>query len=252
MNGSRQRGWRLVIHDTLRSTSDYCRARALAGEPEGLAVLARRQTAGRGTNGRVWQSPLGNLHVSVLLRPVEPARTASQWSLLAGVALADALGRWLPQPRALTLKWPNDALLDGRKLAGILTESVTAPDGTLAFLIIGIGVNLAAAPALPDRPTAALADVTTPPVPEVFARALLDHLDRWRDVRARDGFAPVRAAWLARGPGEGAPVLLRLGAMTRSGAFAGLGADGSLLLAAEGRVQAFAAGEVLTPGAGGV
>lgn len=244
-------GWRLAVHDSLPSTSDVCRARAADGEPEGLAVLALRQTQGRGTSGRAWQSPPGNLYLSVLLRPAEPARTAAEWSLLAAVALAGALAPLLPDPLALTLKWPNDVLLHGAKLAGILTESTAVPDGMLDSLVIGFGVNLAAAPDLPDRPTASLAAVAPAPAPEAFARVLLDRLDHWRARRAQVGFAAVRAAWLARGPLPGAPIVLRVGSTTQDGRFAGLGADGSLLLATGSRVRAFAAGEVLAAQAGG-
>ncbi len=251
MSGPDASGWRLLIHDTLPSTSDVCRAGALGGAPAGLAVLARRQTQGRGTHGRTWRSPPGNLYLSVLLRPAEPARAAVEWALLAAVALADALAPLLPDPQALMLKWPNDVLLHGGKLGGILTESTAAPDGTLEFLVIGFGVNLAVAPELPDRSTACLAAVAAAPTAEDFARALLDRLDRWRARRAAEGFAAIRAAWLARGPLPGAPIALRIGEATHGGAFAGLGADGSLLLATGARVQAFAAGEVLAAQTGG-
>jgi BirA family biotin operon repressor/biotin-[acetyl-CoA-carboxylase] ligase len=255
VNAARRGSWRLSVHEALASTSDFCRDRALAGEPAGLAVLARRQTAGRGTQGRGWESPAGNLFLSVLLRPRATAREAAQWSLLAAVALTEALAPLLPDPRALTLKWPNDVLLHGRKLAGILAESALSADRA-EFLVIGFGVNLAVAPDLPDRPTACVAQVGPAPAPEAFAPALLDRLERWADVQAQEGFAPVRAAWLARGPDRGAPIRLRVGPTTCAGAFAGLGPDGSLLLAAGGGVRAFVAGEVLakgveTSGAGG-
>lgn len=239
------RRWRLAVHESLPSTSDFCHARALAGEPEGLAVLARRQTQGRGTNGRAWHSPVGNLYLSVLLRPDEPARNVAEWSLLAAVTLAEALAGLLPDPGALGLKWPNDVLLDGAKLAGILTESVATPEGTLDCIVVGFGVNVAVAPDLPDRQTACLAAVMAPPGVEAIAWAVLDRLDDWRRRRVQEGFAPVRAAWLARGPLPGTPVALRVGEATRRGAFAGLGADGSLLLATGGGVQAFAAGEIM-------
>ncbi len=250
MSGRHRGSWRLSVHEALASTSDLCRARAEAGEPAGLAVLARRQTAGRGTRGREWQSPAGNLFLSVLLRPCTQAPELAQWSLLAAVALADALAPRLPDPRALLLKWPNDVLLHGRKLAGILTEGAAA-GGRAEFVVIGFGVNLAVAPALPDRPTACLAEVAPAPAPEAFAPVLLDHLARWVAVQARDGFAPVRTGWLARGPDCGMPIRLRLGPTTCDGRFAGLGPDGSLLLAAGSGVRAFLAGEVLAGGAGG-
>lgn len=252
MTAAGGRDWRLVVHDSLPSTSDVCRVRAAGGEPERLAVLARQQTQGRGTNGRIWQSPAGNLYLSILLRPAEPVRTAAEWSLLAAVALADALTPLLPDPQVLGLKWPNDVLLRGAKLAGILTESTATPAGMLDTLIIGMGVNLAAAPDLPDRRTACLAAIAPPPAPEAFAPALLARLDHWVMRRATEGFAAVRAAWLARGPRTGSAIRLRNGERTLVGAFAGLGTDGSLLLATGAQVRAFAVGEVLATQAGDV
>jgi len=235
--------WRLRVHEALPSTQELVVALAEAGEPEGLAVLARRQTAGRGKAGRAWESPAGNLHLTVLLRPRGPAREAAQWSLLAAVALADATAPLLADPARLGLKWPNDILLDGAKFAGVLAEAATAPDGSLAWLAIGIGANLAHAPALPDRPTAALGPAVAP-APEAFAASLLAALDRWRRLRLLEGFAPVRAAWMRRGPPPNAPITLRGPEGPIAGRFAGLGEDGTLLLACGGAVHAIVAGEV--------
>lgn len=241
--------WRLAVHDSLPSTADLCRSRAEAGEPEGLAILARQQTAGRGTRGRTWAGAPGNLFLSALLRPGGPSREASQWSLLAGVALAEALSACLPDAATeagamLALKWPNDVLLDGRKLAGILAESAADGHGGLSWLSLGFGANLAVAPQVPNRPTACLAAFGPPPSPETLAWKVLESLARWCDIRARAGFAPVRAAFLARAPAHGTQITLRLGDRKLGGAFAGLGEDGSLLLRAGGQVHAFAVGEV--------
>ena len=244
--------WRLRVYEELPSTQDVVLRAAEAGEPEGLAVLARRQTAGRGREGRGWESPAGNLHLSVLLRPREPVRRAAQWALLAAVALAEAIEPYLPPAcsggPALELKWPNDVLLGGAKLAGILVEAATGPQGGLAWLALGIGANLAHAPVLPGgRPTASLAamGVSPPPAPEAFAGELLVALGRWRRVQERQGFAPVRSAWLARGPRQGAP--LAIAGRAAAGTFAGLDEDGSLLLAGpDGEIRAWRAGEVET------
>ena len=236
--------WRLAVHDSLPSTADLCRSRAEAGEPAGLAILARRQSAGRGTRGRVWAGAPGNLFLSALLRPHGPAREASQWSLLAGVALAEALSAYLPDASVLALKWPNDVLLGGRKVAGILAESAADGRGGLSWLSLGFGANLACAPDVPDRPTACLAEFGPPPSPDALAWQVLDSLARWQCVHDRAGFAPVRAAFLARAPAPGTKLTLRLGERWLGGAFAGLGEDGSLLLRSGGQVHAFAAGEV--------
>jgi BirA family biotin operon repressor/biotin-[acetyl-CoA-carboxylase] ligase len=236
--------WRLEIHEALPSTAALCRARAAAGEPDGLAIMARAQTAGIGTRGRTWLGGAGNFFLSVLLRPGGAARDAGQWSLLAGVALAEALAHVLPGDVVLRLKWPNDVLVEGAKVAGILAESAAGPAGELAWLAVGFGVNLATAPDVPDRAVTCVARHTPPPAPEAFAATLLAAIGRWREVAARDGFAPVRAAFLERAWTRGTPLVLHTGVRTVTGAFAGLADDGALLLEADGRLRAFAAGEV--------
>lgn len=235
--------WRLRTYEVLPSTSDFCRSLAEAGEPDGLAVLARRQTSGRGSRGREWISPPGNLNLSVLIRPRERVAAAAQWALLAGVALAEALFF----PSRITLKWPNDLLLDGRKIAGILLDSADDGQGGLAWLVIGMGVNLASAPVVHDREVGSLNSAEPP---EQVAQRVLDRLSAWRKVRHLDGFAPIRAAWLSRAQEIGAPISLRIGTQQRGGQFEGLADDGSLLLRTGGRVHAFTTGEVMLGGSG--
>ncbi len=212
-------GWRLAVHDSLPSTSDLCRALARDGEPAGLAVLAGRQTAGRGSNGRNWLSPSGNMYLSTLLRPPGPAREAGQWSLLAGLAVAEAVAAVLPADAPLALKWPNDLLLNGAKLAGILIDS-SAANTSLDWLVIGIGINLAIAPDLADRATTCLAEHIAAPLPETMAAAVLARLAHWRARHAAEGFAPIRAAWTQWG--------------ARLPGFAGLSESGALLPLAVG------------------
>lgn len=233
-------GWRLEVHQELPSTADLMAVRAAAGEAEGLAVLALRQSAGRGRAGRGWASPEGNLYLSVLLRPATPVRDAAQWSLLAGVALIEAAGAIRPAA-GLALKWPNDLLRDGAKCAGILVETALAADGTLAWLSLGIGVNLAFAPELPDRPTAHL---DAAELPEVFAPRLLDRLAHWRDIEAKQGFAPVRAAWQRHGPRFGTRLTVRQPQGHLEGAYQGLAEDGALLLAIDNTTRRISTGEV--------
>ncbi len=230
-------GWRLRIEESLNSTSDLLQRLAVAGEPAGLAILARQQSGGRGRDGRVWASPPGNLYVSLLLRPGGPARDAGRWALLAGLVMAEGLAPFAADPAALRLKWPNDVLLGDAKLAGVLCESAATAEGELDWFIMGIGANLAAPPNLPDRATVGLGAIP----PEQVACAMLGALERLRALWQAEGFGAIRAAWMARGPAMQAPLTLRGG---RSGHYAGLAEDGSLLLAAEGRVHAVATGEV--------
>lgn len=233
-------GWRLQVHEQLTSTADRLREAAEAGEAEGLAILALRQSAGRGTQGRAWASPAGNLFLSVLLRPGGPAREVPQWALLAAVALFDAM-----RPHAgvgLTLKWPNDLLLNGAKCAGILSEAGIDPPGQLGWLAFGMGVNLAEAPAVPCRATAAL----PPPAlePRHAAAAILASLDRWRLVWAREGFGPVREAWLARGHAPGERLTVRSAGGLVEGCFEGLDERGALRLRTARGMETLLAGEV--------
>ena len=219
-------GWRHRHYDSVGSTSDICVALAVAGEPAGLAITAGRQTEARGSRGRTWTTLPGNLALSVLLRPTGSAADVGQWALLAAVAVHAALA----EPGVM-LKWPNDLLLDGVKLGGILIDSATTAQGGLGWLVIGIGLNLAAAPSdaavLPRDPAA----VTT---------QVLAQLTRWNGLRLLDGFAPIRRAWTAAGPLPGQ--LMQVGTM--AGTYAGLDEHGALLLQTGGRVHAFATGDV--------
>lgn len=232
-------GWRMLVYDQLPSTADLLRQHAEAGEPERLAILARRQTAGRGTQGRAWQSPAGNLFLSVLLRPAVPVREVPQWALLAAVALHAALA---PQAAGLTLKWPNDLLLGGAKCAGILSEAALGADGRLEWLAFGFGVNLAFAPEVPGRATAAL----PPPalVPEAAAAALMVSLDHWSTIRQAGGFGPIREAWLQRGPPVGTPLTVTTPSGPLAGRFEGLDDTGALLLRTALGMESITAGDV--------
>ena len=211
--------------DEIGSTSEALKARAAGPGPE-TALLARRQSGGHGRLGRPWQSIEGNLHLSVLLRP-QSLRWPGHWSILAAVALADTVRPLLPEDSALRLKWPNDLMLGGGKLAGILLEAgVTSGP----WLVVGFGVNLAGAPVGLGRPVACLASVAPAPAPEAFAARLLHVLQGWRDRYAVEGFAPVRAAWLAAAHAPGEPVVVGMGGQRVRGTFRGLGHDGTLLL----------------------
>lgn len=238
--------FRLECHEVLESTSSLVKQRAEAGEAEGLAIQARRQSAGRGRQGRGWESPAGNLYISVLLRPDVPLKDAPQWSFVAAVALAETLGGLLRGAAKLSLKWPNDLLLQGAKAAGILVETGIAPNHALDWICIGIGVNIHSKPQLPDRATACLAEfLTTPPTPGTLAQSLLESLAYWHGVRLRQGFAPIRVAWLKHASAIGTPVSVKRDGALLEGAFAGLSPEGGLLLAKGREVQLILAGEIM-------
>ena len=236
----------LESHEVLESTSSLVKQRAEAGEAEGLAILALRQSAGRGRQGRGWESPAGNLYLSLLLRPAVPLRDAPQWSFVAAVALAETLKPLLPEAAQPSLKWPNDLLLQGAKAAGILVETGIAPTHSLDWICIGIGVNIMSKPSLPDRPTACLAEyLPNPPTPDALAAALLQALSHWHETRLRQGFESIRDAWLRHGPAMGAAVSVKRDGALLEGAFAGLSPEGGLKLAKGSEVQLILAGEII-------
>jgi BirA family biotin operon repressor/biotin-[acetyl-CoA-carboxylase] ligase len=238
--------WRIEMHESLPSTSDLCVQRARAGESDRLAIVARQQTAGRGTFGRDWLAPPGNLNLSALLRPRMKAAEAAQWGLLAAVALIDALAGFLPQAQTLLqLKWPNDILLRGRKISGILIDSAATAGGDIAWLVIGFGVNLVAAPAIAGRAVAALSEAIVPPSPEMLAEAILRQIDAWSLQWQNDGLAPVRAAWLRYAPPFDTPMQVARAGTRLHGVFAGLSDRGELLLRHDGRILALASGEIV-------
>jgi BirA family biotin operon repressor/biotin-[acetyl-CoA-carboxylase] ligase len=230
--------WRLETYDELGSTSDLCTARAKAGEAEGLAVLAHKQIAGRGSRGRSWQAPEGNLNLSLLLRPALPSAQAGFYSLLAGVVVAEALEQFFAPPTML--KWPNDVLLGGAKLAGVLIDAT--PNGeNLDWLVIGIGINLGSAPEIPGRITTSLAahgvTITAPDA----ANAILAGFSRWHGA----GVASIRDAWLARAHPIGTPLEVKSTHGVQTGTFAGLSPSGELLLHSKNRIERISTGDVM-------
>jgi len=238
--------FRLVERDSVGSTNDEARALAVAGAAEGTLVWARRQSTGRGRLGRGWTSPPGNLYMSLVLRPeVRPAR-APELSFVAAVALGEAVRAALPPAVPVTLKWPNDLLLRGRKAAGILLEAATGEAGALEFVVLGIGVNLASHPADVRRPATDLAREGAALSVLQLLEALADRLAAWLACWRVDGFAPVRAAWLARADGLGVPIDVRLGDALIRGRFVDLDVDGAMIIETPaGRRHRLTAGDVV-------
>jgi BirA family biotin operon repressor/biotin-[acetyl-CoA-carboxylase] ligase len=231
-------GWRLVALDTVGSTNDEAGRLADAGAPEGTVVWARQQTGGRGRRGRVWASPVGNLYSSTVFRPECPAARAAELGFVAALAVADMV----PAGRAVRVKWPNDVLVDGGKVAGILLESAVGQNGAVQHVVAGIGVNVGFAPQLPEMryPGAALGG-TVEAALETLAAALAARLAEWR----QQGFETVRAHWLAKAGPLGAEVDVKLGDELVRGRFGGLDREGALLLETAAGPRRIVSGELL-------
>ncbi|MBF0273309.1 MAG: biotin--[acetyl-CoA-carboxylase] ligase [Magnetococcales bacterium] len=197
---------RYHFHPVLDSTNREAMALAQAGAPEGTVVVADGQTRGRGRQGREWESPRGeNLYVSMVLRPGMPVAHGARLTLVAGLATVEAVGTMGVE--GARLKWPNDVLVAGRKLAGILTEM--AADGTrIRHVTVGVGVNVNGRAAAFSPEVAAravtMADILHRSCDRgALLAALLAGLERWYGLYVREGFAPVRRAWKERALLEG-------------------------------------------------
>jgi BirA family transcriptional regulator, biotin operon repressor / biotin---[acetyl-CoA-carboxylase] ligase len=229
-------GWTLVALESVGSTNDEAARLAEAGAPEGTVVWSREQTGGRGRRGRHWVSPIGNLYTSTILRPAGSAARAAELGFVAALAVADVV----PAGREVRLKWPNDVLVDGGKVAGILPESAIGQRGE--HVVLGIGVNVGFAPQLPDMryPGAALGGSVEEALEQLTASLAL-RLAQWR----REGFATIRAAWLAKAGPLGLEVDVKLGEELVRGRFAGMDREGALLLDTPAGPRKIVAGELL-------
>jgi BirA family biotin operon repressor/biotin-[acetyl-CoA-carboxylase] ligase len=229
-------GYGLRVLQEVDSTLDE--AARIAGTLSGPEwIMAHRQTAARGRRGRAWVVPEGNLSATLVMVPEGGPDQAALRSFVAALALFDAVAEARGDARGLALKWPNDVLLNGGKLAGILLESASAARG-VAYLAIGIGVNLADAPE-PDRvepgalrPVSLRGETGLSIAPDAFLRHLAHHFDRHEHQMQTQGFAPIRAAWLERAAKLGEVITARTAKTETTGIFKTVDAAGNLVLEA--------------------
>ncbi len=232
------------------STNDDAWRLAHKGACEGEVVIAECQTAGKGRRGRTWVSPHGvNLYASIILRPRIPPRQAPLVTLLAAVALTEVLREDYGLQAAI--KWPNDVLVQGKKIAGILSE-MSAEVDEVHFLIVGIGVNLNMTEEMfPSEllyPATSLYLATGVKVDRaLFARSLFKRLDQWYEIFLNEGGAPVRKAWCGMCAHHTQWLEVTTPAGMCAGWFRGLDEEGCLLLEdRDRRVQRISAGDVIS------
>lgn len=259
--GSRSsaRGYRLHGYDSVGSTSSEAARAAEAGDVGDVWFAALRQTEGRGRRGRQWETPSGNLAASLLVVPQCDPALAATLGFVAGVALNRALVRFVPDTQVkfgidgadisgggrVALKWPNDVLADGAKLAGILLEAINRRDRPMA-IVIGIGVNVVAAPQGLPYPAASIADLGWSARAEDILAALSDE---WVDVYelwdGGRGIAEVLELWRASAAGIGAPVAVNRDGEVVRGIFETIDNTGRLIVRAEDNSRvAITAGDV--------
>jgi BirA family biotin operon repressor/biotin-[acetyl-CoA-carboxylase] ligase len=225
------------------STSAEALRRAAAGAPAPVWIMALHQTSARGRRGRPWASLPGNFAASLMMRPPGPPALAALRSFVAALGLYDALLAATGRAELFSLKWPNDVLLSGKKLAGILLETGGRPDAPLA-LAIGIGVNLAAAPGEAEiepgatKPIDLRSGAGVSIAPEAFLDLLAPAVAHWEARLVNEGFAPLRNAWLARAARLGESVTARLPGREIDGRFETIDDSGALvLMTPQGRVS---------------
>jgi BirA family biotin operon repressor/biotin-[acetyl-CoA-carboxylase] ligase len=246
--------FRAIYHPLIDSTNEEARRIAEGGaavQPSGevIVVWAGEQSEGRGRRGRKWTSRPGNLYASLLMRPDFAVAKAMQLSFIAANGLAEAVSSVLAEGTSVTCKWPNDILVEGRKVSGILLETSTVGnDGNLQWLVIGFGVNIEHFPDNAEFPATSLIDegaerekATPALLLATFCRRFQAGLATWRKL----GFAAVREAWLSRAHGLGGPIRVRLERRTQDGTFKELDEDGALILqTGAGETRRITAGDV--------
>ena len=245
-------GWPEGVARHILPVTDSTNAHALrlAAQTPGAAwFLALRQTAGKGRRAREWDSPPGNFYGTLLLHPAEPPASVALRSFAAALALRQALVGLTGLPEIFALKWPNDVLLNGGKLAGILLESTATGQG-IAHLAIGIGVNLISAPdpsaleAGALRPVSLLAETGLRIAPKTLLAHLAPAYEHWEHRFTTEGFAPLRTEWLAHAARLGEKIRARTGQATHEGIFDTVDAEGNLILRTGAGTVAIPAAEV--------
>ena len=245
MTGLWPEGYRVTRLETAGSTNDLAKNGAAAGERDGAVFWTPHQTAGRGTHGRDWATPPGNLAVSILKRPQIPMRFAPQAALVTAVALGDALTALGLAERRVRLKWPNDVMVDGGKISGILLEGAAAGPA-VDWLVVGTGVNVRHHPAETRHPATNLLDARLDCSADQVLAAFLPAFAKWWDRWRRYDFQVIQTAWQARclhRPGD----LLHLsqGRDTSPTRYKGLSADGTLVVEGpDGLERHVASGEI--------
>ncbi len=225
-------------YERLGSTNDEAQRLAAEGAPHGTVVHTDEQTAGRGRLSRRWLSPPGNLYLSIVLRPdVAPARVA-EIGFLAALAVADSVDALLPRQLRATLKWPNDVLVSDGKIAGILAEQ--AGDA----VILGIGLDVLQAPTGLSYKVSTIVGCGGLATVDGARDRVLAALANWMNVWEQDGFAAIRAAWLARAHPVGSALSVQMGDRFINGLFAGLDDEGALLLDDQEARHRIVAGDV--------
>lgn len=239
-------GAALISFDMLDSTSLEAKRQIDQGVASSRWIMAGQQMKGYGRRGSAWRQSSGDVAASFIFPAPAQASSAGQLSYAAALSVVDAVRRFTAHAD-LSVKWPNDVLMDGAKLSGIMLELIKNPMGE-ALIVLGVGVNIVSKPSDVAYPTARLLDAdlvsAAPPSPRQFVEALDEAFDHWRGLWERDGFEALRGPWTALAAGLGREMTARLPDREICGVFKGLAPDGALILETPDGPQTLTAGEV--------
>lgn len=232
---------------TLTSTNETAKQWLRDGAKPPFWIVSDEQTAGRGRQGRDWVSLKGNLFASTGQHIKANGSVLSTLSLVTGVAVYDAIKNLSKTPLDLTLKWPNDILLGGAKLGGILIENVSPPNAQISNVIIGVGVNIRSNPVLEGRDTTCLDNHGAKLTRDRVLNSLIEELDHWLECwNSGLNFKEIRTAWLERAAPIGASLSVKVGQERLEGKFAGLDQNGALKLELKDKsIKLITGGEVI-------
>lgn len=235
--------WIIETHESVKSTQDIIKDMGRVHEPEGKVIHAFEQTRGQGRHGRPWISEKGNLYLSLLLRPDCKASRVTQFSLVTAVAVANTIQTYLKEPERLTLKWPNDVMIDGEKCAGILLETDLNENGGVKWLAIGIGINISNPPLGMGVGVQSFSEQIIDLI--AFRNLFLKNMSKAYEEWNTQDFDKVRKKWLEKAHPKNTPVEVKIGVQIERGYFHDLDAAGNMILRDnEYRLKTVSAGEI--------
>ena len=227
-----QISFELVRMDSVSSTNEELKMRAInQNASEGLAIASTVQTSGKGRHGRFWESEAGNMYCSVLFKPDCGLVRASQLGFLAALASSQAIASYTGDVQKLKLKWPNDVLLNNKKVGGILLEANNNKSTSVDWVVVGCGVNLKQHPKQTQFPaTSIMKELGIVVEVKEFIDCYLNKLMEWYKTWLSQGFSPVRLAWLAMAFNLNKELLVKFGDQNIVGSFQDLDEDGALII----------------------
>lgn len=241
--------WEIVAFNSVSSTNEVLKKLVIEEQVKNrIAVIAKKQTSGYGRRTRKWESPQGNMYCSALITPTpRQIKDVTQLSFVVSVAVAEAIES-LSETVVTQCKWPNDVLIKGQKVSGILLETIGKTSVPLQHIVVGVGINVENAPTDIKNlsyPVSSLSDEGIDISVNEMLPIYLKHLKKWLDIWEEQGFDSIKEFWLQRAKGIGEEIKIDFGKNSMSGVFSGLDQDGALLLRlSDGKERRITTGDI--------